>query len=342
MKHNLRAVFSGFAALALSVGLLINPSAASPAISLSVSPNTGLETGDSMTITVANLVDGYGVYASLCKAGATPMDVPVYCDPNTLVWMTANGGSGSVTSPTSVTVSSSFTGQAGQNTSDTLAVDCLVDDCVVYVRADHMHASDYSYIRTAAVTFVDGGVIKSNDSATATYGSVTLHAHQAGHLSYRKPITLNVETASGLPTTLTSLTPDCSVVGNVVTALTGTGVCAIGVTTAGDDEYNALSTNFPFYLHITDPVLTANWWSLKKVVVGQSVNFPKSKFSTDLGQDVQLKSTNRAICQVQTKATYFKVLFLKAGTCQLQATAWGIAGKANTVKVFRSYGVTRY
>lgn len=333
MKSNLKVALVAFASIALSLSGLTAAQATS--YSVSVSPTENLKSGDTVTLTVSGLSGALGVYASLCKAGETMMDLPTICDEATNAWITGTGAMGSSVSPVQMTLSATFTDGADE-------VDCTVDDCVIYVRGDHNNMGDFSLIRAPQLFFVAGGAVRLVDSATATYGSTTLLPNQPGNLSYRMPITLNVVAGSGLPATLTSLTPDCTVNGNVVTALKGTGVCAIGATTAGDTNYRPLNVNFPFYLNKTTPTLTANWPSLKKVVKGQQIKLWRKWYATSLDQEVQVKSLTKSVCTIKNTAKSFQLTFKAVGTCTLQATAWGNATNLNTVKSFVTYSVSRY
>ena len=68
------------------------------------------------------------------------------------------------------------------------------------------------------------------------------------NLPYRKAGKIVATSKSGLPVTLTSLTPECSYSNGKFTALKGAGQCALGHSTAGDATYSASRANYPFIL----------------------------------------------------------------------------------------------
>jgi len=294
---------------------------------VSVTPNTGLKAGDSVTVAVTGLSGTLGVYASVCKAGATQMDVPTPCDKTTEVWITATGGGGSTAGSATIVVNSSFE-----------TVNCLVDTCVVYVRGDHNNTTNYSLIRATPLTFVDGGTNRTKDTASATYGDVTLQANQPGNLLYRTPIHLIVTATSGLPVTLSSLTPDCAVDGTKVTALAGTGACAIAATTTGNVTYAPLSVNFPFYLHVARQKIVVRL-ATKSLRVGRSLAIPRSAFRSNFGTTVRLAATTSTTCSLLATSTGWTLTAKRVGACKLRATAaaepqkWDAAKQLATVTI---------
>ena len=99
-----------FAAAALTAAVATSPANAA-GYGVSVTPTTGLKSGDKVTVTVSGLSGTLGVYVSVCKAGPGAMDIPTICDQTTTQWVTS-GAQGSVTSPVPMTVQSSFDGKA--------------------------------------------------------------------------------------------------------------------------------------------------------------------------------------------------------------------------------------
>ena len=170
-----------------------------------------------------------------------------------------------------------------------------------------------------------GGPVKQADVATATLNGVAAKANVPGDLDYRVPVQLVVTAASGLPVTLKSLTPDCSVAGSTITALTGKGVCAIAATTAGNDVYAAFSAavNFPFYLHPAKQTIAVKL-AAKKLVIGKPLTLKKAQLVSDKNEAVSLTSMTPNICGVKAKATGWVISGKKTGACKLQADSGGL------------------
>lgn len=303
--------------------------------SVSATPTTGLKSGDSITVTVNGLGGGLGVYASVCQAPANPMDTPTLCDQASTAWI-ADGSMGSTKSPAAITVQSTFDGKSSPSATTSTSVDCLKVSCALYVRGDHNNRTDYSLIRLVALTFQSGGKVLAADDATATYANVTLKANQAGQLTYRKPIRLNVKTTSGLKVTLTSLTPDCGVSGTTVTALKGTGVCAIAATTAGNATYAPLNVNFPFYLNLAKQTIKATWPRTGTLTVGAEFSIPATNFVASMEQPVTL-SSNSAVCKITDTGSGWTVKFTAKGSCRLTATAQALPDKTTSASASMNY-----
>ena len=277
--------------------------------SVSATPTTGLHSGDAVTLTVDGLTGTVGVYASVCKAGATQMDTPTPCDNATTSWITAAGGGGSTAGAATFNVSSTFS-----------TVDCAVDTCVIYVRGDHNNTSNYALIRAIPLTFAAGGPVLTPDSATAIYGTTTLQPNQAGQLKYRTPIVLNVTATSGLPVTLSSLTGDCVVTGNVVSALIGNGVCAIAATTAGDATYAPLNVNFPFYVGLGEQKVRVGKFN-HNLRAGRALTIPNSTIKSSYDAAVLIKSSTPAVCSISKSPLGWRLNAKSAGVCVLKATS---------------------
>ena len=319
MKHTLRGL-----AIAAAVGALLTGgiSTASAADYVSATPNANVKAGDIITVN-ATLTGSVGIYASLCKGSANPQAAPTECDPDQshMVWITATGSPGSSKDSGKITALTSFTAASGTK------VDCLVDSCVIYIRGDHNNTSNYALIRAIPIAFVAGigGPVKQADVATATLNGVAAKANVPGDLDYRVPVQLVVTAASGLPVTLKSLTPDCSVAGTTITALTGKGVCAIAATTTGNDVYAAFSAavNFPFYLHPAKQTIAVKS-AAKKLVIGKPLTLKKAQLVSDKNEAVSLTSLTPNICSVKTKAVGWVIAGKKVGACKLQADSGGL------------------
>lgn len=323
MKRTVRALATAAAVGTLLVG---GTATASAADYVSVSPTTGVKAGDIITVTTTGLTGTTGVYASLCKAAASAQEAPKECDPDQthMVWITGTGAQGSNKEVGKITAITSFTATSGTK------VDCLVDSCVVYIRGDHNNGSNYALIRAFPVAFAAGvgGPVKKADVATATLDGAAAKPNVPGTLYYRVPANLVVTAASGLAVTLKSLTPDCSVEGTKITALTGTGVCAIQAVTAGNDVYAAFTAavNFPFYLKPAPQTIVAKL-GVKKLTVGKALAVKKAQVASNMEEAVSITSLTPRTCTVKETATGWTFTGKKPGVCKLQADSAGMLNK---------------
>lgn len=299
-----------------TVGVLTPTFAADRPITLDMTSFTmptvaGLQTGDSITLKISGLTGSQGVYASLCRSDVTSATKATLCDTDQsrMAWITATGGFGSAAASAGgvITAVNAF----GD-------VNCLIDSCSIYVRGDHNNTSAFQLVRKIPVTFISGGAIKAKDSVTGTAGTFTLTPNVPNDLYYRTPITFNLTAASGLKITLKSLTPDCAVDKMKVYAVAGNTVCAIAATTSGNDIYQPLNVNFPFYTHpLTQSVSVA--WPEGPLVKG-TVTTIKRVFS-NFRIPVNLVSSDTAVCTVRGDSKKWYVTARNIGTCILTATA---------------------
>lgn len=275
---------------------------------------TAVQAGDVLTLKISGLRGSEGVYASVCAKTVDSTTKSTLCDTNQadMAWITADGANHSAAGSTggAITVADTFAN-----------IDCKVTACVLYVRGDHNNPTAGQLTRKIDLTFTGGGVSKTNDVVTGTAGSFTLTPNVPHDLTYRTPITFNLTAQSGLAITLSSLTPDCSVVGNVVNALAGDGAtCAIAAKTVGNDTYKPLNVNFPFYTHSFVQSASIAWPSatLKTKV---AVYFARVK--TNTGVYPTLASTTPKICSIGVVGANYRLLAIKDGTCTITVSSPG-------------------
>ena len=292
---------------------------------------TAVQAGDVLTLKISGLTGTEGVYVSVCDKTVTSATKSTLCDPSQahMAWITADSSPGSSPSSTggAITIADTFG-----------SVDCKTVACVLYVRGDHNNPTAYQLTRKIDLTFASGGVSKLDDGVTGTAGSFTMTPNVPHDLTYRAPITFNLTAISGLSISLASLTPDCSVVGNVVTALAGETVCAIEATTAGSDTYSALKVNFPFYTHSLAQTATIAWPKLTTLKSAGSVTFKRVK--TNVDTNLSLTSSTPKVCKASVVGTKWKISALKAGTCTVVARSAADASSAKrwtALEIKRTY-----
>jgi hypothetical protein len=271
-----------------------------------------VQAGDVLTLKVSGLSGSEGVYVSVCSSAVTSATKSTLCDPSQahMAWITADGAQGSSAQATGGNIS----------VADTFGeIDCKTTACVLYVRGDHNNSSAYQLTRKIDLTFTSGGIVKTDDGVTGTAGTFTMTPNVAHDLTYRTPVTFSLTATSGLAVSLASLTPDCTVVGNVVTAIAGETVCAIAATTVGNDTYNALNVNFPFYTHSLGQKVSIAWPSLATLKSKGLATFNRVKTNVDVYPT--LTSSTPKVCKVSVTGMKWKISALKPGTCTIKVAS---------------------
>ncbi len=254
---------------------------------------------------------GKGMYIQQCVepvAGARPAT----CSDTIQLWVTAAGGPGT-TSPTgsiSLTVAGSITGKG-------VVVDCTKVQCGLFFRLDHTAPMDRSEDKFYPITFKEGSAapapVLAADEITVTLNGKTLVRNVPSNLAYRADAKIVAIAKSGVAVTLTSLTPDCTYLNGVFTALKGSGQCALGFSTPGSATVAPASGNFPFILvpgkqKISTKSLTVAKGKTKALAV-----------ETNFGETISYKSNSKN-CRVELNLVEVK------GKCTLTASAPAKAG----------------
>jgi hypothetical protein len=135
-------------------------------------------------------------------------------------------------------------------------------------------------------------------------------------LAYRAEAKVAATSKSGLPVTLSSLTAECTVANGVLTALKGSGQCALGHATAGNATYAPSVANYPFILVPGTQKITG---VAKSVKISAKKSLP---LETNFGAEITYQGSSKR-CSIQGNVVTGK----KAGACKVTATA---AGKSDT------------
>jgi hypothetical protein len=154
------------------------------------------------------------------------------------------------------------------------------------------------------------------DEITVTLNGKVLTRNVPSNLAYRAEAKVVATAKSGLPVTLSSLTADCTVANGVLTALKGSGQCALGHSTKGNETYSPSVANYPFILVPGTQQITG---VAKSVKISAKKSLPGE---TNFGSPV-IYQTNSKNCSVQGNVVVGK----KPGVCKVSATA---AGKSDT------------
>lgn len=245
-----------------------------------------------------------GMYIQQCIAPVGTAR-PATCSDTIQLWVTPAGGPGT-TSPTggiAIKVAGTIIGKG-------VTVDCTKVQCGLFFRFDHTAPTDTSEDKFLPLTFREGGVapVLTTDEITVTLNGKPLVRNVPSNLAYRAEEKIVATAKSGAVVTLTSLTPDCSYVKGIFTALKGSGQCALGYSTTATATTAAATGNFPFIL-----VPGVQKISLKSLVVakGKTKVLPAE---SNFGETLSYKSNSKN-CRVELNLVEVK------GPCTLTATA---------------------
>ena len=310
-------------ALALILGLLIPVSAALPShaesFAFASSPLTNLDpAGDTINGGFTAFPTSAGMYIQQCVAPVGSAR-PITCSDTIQLWVTAAGGPGttSPTGPIALTVASTITGKG-------VTVDCTTTQCGLFFRLDHTAPTDFSEDKFFPIFFKAGAATATlpADLVTVTLNGKALVRNVPSNLGYRATAKIVATAQSGLPVALTSLTADCTFSKGQLTALKGSGQCALAYSTAGNATTAATSGNFPF-------ILVPGTQKISGVTKFLKRNKPKAlPLETNFGAEIKYKSENKN-CVVE----FILVEAKKATTCTITATAPAKAGMWEALKV---------
>jgi hypothetical protein len=293
--------------LAIALPVFSAPSASAETFVFESSPRTNLNpAGDTINGGFTKFTTKGGMYMQQCiapVAGARPAT----CSDELQLWVSTKGevGSVSATGPIAFKVAAQITGRG-------VSVDCTKTSCGLFFRLDRSATSDTSEDLFLPITFREGvaAPILPADLVTVTLNGKPLTRNVPMGLAYRQSAKIVATAQSGLPVTLTSLTPECSYADGVLTALKGVGQCALAHRTAGNDKFASSSANYPFIL---EPGTQKVERATKELKIGKPKAMPAE---TNFGEVITYKSMSKN-CRVELNLIEAK----KRGICNIVATA---------------------
>lgn len=310
MKKALRTTL----VVALGFTVLATPAQAA-SFTFASQPLTNLpSTGTTVHGGFTNFPTKSGLYAQECEAPAVAGSRPTNCID--LAWYSTSGGQGSLSPNGDIAIKllPAFTGK-------TSAVDCYKVSCGLFFRLDHLAPIDLSEDTFLPISFAPATapvVALAADEVTVTLNGTPLTKNVPVNLGYRADAKIVATAKSGLPVTLSSLTPDCTISNGTFTALKGAGQCALMASTEGNATYAAAHPNYPFILVPGEQKIQGVPTLLKR-------GAPKAlPLQTTFGSDITYKSNTKS-CLVEKNLVQAK----NSGQCQITATA---AAKADMWK----------
>ena len=197
----------------------------------------------------------------------------------------------------------------------TTTVDCLVSKCGLFMRFDHTVPADFSEDQFFPLTFkaaVAGSTTLAADEVSATINGVSVTTRTPITLGYRQVSTVAAVSKAGATLSYRSLAPACALNGLQITPLSGTGECAIAVTSAGNSTASPITVILP--IRLTLGVQSLGGFTLPETAKA----FSKSALPSvsNFGEKVKYKATGA--CSVVRS-----VLTVRRGKCEINATAVG-------------------
>lgn len=253
---------------------------------------------------------GKGLYIQQCNEPVGTAR-PTICSGTIQVWVsdTARGAAKS-TDPVTIKPTTTITGAAG-------TVDCTKEKCGLFFQVDRFGPNDTSEDKFMPITFAEGaaGPSLAPDVFTVTADGSPLIRNTPSNLAYRSEVTIVATAQSGLPTEVTSLNANCVIRDGKISALKGSGECALSVKAAGNATVAPTSAIYPFILGLGEQSISA--FPLK-VKVKAKLSLPAQ---SSFGQRIKYVTESKN-CRI-TRNT---VLGVKKGSCRVTASAAGQDG----------------
>lgn len=309
MKINIRRSALTITISALLVGFMSTPLAKAETFAFTSSPLTNLNpAGATINGGFTKFPAGKGLYIQQCNepvAGARP----TICSDTVQVWVSDSGAPGTIKSTSGIAIKPTvtITGRAG-------SADCSKITCGLFFRVDHLAPADVSEDKFLPITFAAGTAAPALalDVITVTADEQVLTKNVGSNISYRKAIKIAVTTQSGLTPEVISATPDCTYAAGVFTALKGSGVCALSVSTPGNATTAPTTANYPFFVGLGEQSIATVATSVK---VGKRITLPTE---TTFGEKITYRTSSKN-CQVSKGV----LKGIKKGSCVVTATAAG-------------------
>jgi hypothetical protein len=293
--------------VALIASLLAPVSAQAAETKFVGGPLTNLDSqGATINIMLSGVPAKGGLYIQQCVEEAAGTR-PAICNKAVELWISsARGASFLPTDTIKFKPTGSFVSGA-------TTVDCTVQKCGIFMRFDHTVASDLSEDQFLPLTFkaaAAGTVTLPNDEITATINGVAVSTKAPITLSYRQFATVSATSKAGAALIYASLAPACALTGKEITPLSGTGECAISVTSAGNATAAGVTVILPIRLALGKQTI-GDFAFDKTAKSGSKLSLPSL---TNFGEKITYKASGA--CTVALARVSFK-----KGKCTLTATA---------------------
>lgn len=294
--------------LALVVALL-TPFSANAKTTVTGGPFTNLATtGQVITLKLSGYPANSGFYLLQCLSNDDNAR-PHICNPNNQLWISNSVGANfAPNADIQFRPTATFTyGGTG--------VDCTKTRCELFMRLDHMASGDRTEDQYLPLSFMGS----ATPSPTADVITAYINNRRIGNTTsvrYQDVFTISASARSGATLTYSTTSTTCSLSGNKVTILQGTGICDVAIYSPGNAQFTPITSHYIFRINPGLQRLSIS----TSVRVGTSYNLPST---TAYGEKISYEKSATSNCTLTGNTVYFN----KIGACLIKATA---LAKANT------------
>jgi hypothetical protein len=286
-------------ALGLVISLLVPVQAQAAQASIVANLSDIAASGATVPLLLSNAIAGTGYYIQECAEPASGVR-PTICNDAAQLWISNSPGA-------SFPLSAVILFKPSANfISKTTTVDCFVSKCGIFLRYDHTKPTDTSEDKFLPLLFKVSAAAPAlpSDLISATLNGLAMSTSTPIKLAYRAPATLAATSASGAVLSYVSLAPECALDGMKITALKGTGLCNISISSPGSVTSGAITKQYPIEL-------TPGVQVIPEIKIGT-----KLATVTNFGEKVIYKAFGSCLIKKN-------VAIAKKGMCTIEASAQG-------------------
>ena len=312
--------------LALTI-LVFTPVIGYAKTTISGGPYTNLSlTGQIVNLKLTGYPAGSGFYIIQCKR-INGDSRPQVCNSNSQLWISTSVGADYLpTADIQFKPTATFT--YGAQT-----VDCVKTPCGIFIRLDHKASPDRSEDQFIPISFVGSALPTSNADVIKAYvNGKLIQPNQAVSLKNQTVFRIDATAISGAVLTYSTLSNTCSLSGNQVTILRGTGFCEIDIYSPGNTQYASITNHYLFKLMPGIQTISVP----TKVKPGTSLTLPAN---TNFGVKVTYEVSNTTNCSIASTPTNYVLTFNKVGACNVRATAPGAPDTYSDLKQTISFKI---
>lgn len=265
-------------------------------------------TGQIVNLKLTGYPTGSGFYIIQCKR-VNGDARPQICNTNSQLWIsTALGADYLPTTDIQFRPTAVFT--YGNQT-----VNCVNTPCGIFIRLDHKASADRSEDQVIPITFVGNTIPNPNSDVIRAYvNSRELSNMKAISVQNQSVFRIEASAKSGATLTFSTISTTCTLSGNQVTILQGSGFCEVDVYSPGNTQYSAITNHYQFKLVPGYSTLSIP----TRVRPGTSITLPAT---TKFGAKISYETSNSTNCTLKTTQTSSVLTFNKVGACNVKATA---------------------
>lgn len=293
--------------------LMIAPGASYAKATVSGGPYENLAlTGQVVNLKLTGYPAGAGFYIIQCKR-VNGDARPQVCNGNSQLWVSSSLGADYLpTADIQFRPSAVFT-------YGTQTVNCVNTPCGIFIRLDHKASADRSEDQIIPITFVGNTIPNPNADVIRAYvNGKELSNMRTINVQNQSVFRIEASAKSGATLVYSTVSTTCTLSGNQVTILQGSGFCEIDVYSPGSAQYTAVTNHYQFKLIPGYPNLSIP----TKVKPGTSITLPAN---TKFGAKISYEVSNTTNCTLTNNQTSYVLAFNKVGACNLKATAPALA-----------------